>query len=423
MILQTQEFPDGGWQAWSVVLGSWCGMVSSFGLLNSVGVLQAWLANKPTEGLFGFLHRVDFWCFQFLSLCYGHTNWSVPIHFNHGDHSIDCSGPIFDAHGLKYILIPECIGLVLSLMMFSFCKEYYQVMLGFSLLGGATASMIITPSIACVTHWFFRRRGLALGLATTAGGFGGIIFPIIITNLLDSVGFPWAIHIVGFVSGVFCLACVLLLKTRLPPKKAGARVDLKALREIPFTTLSVAIILVDFALLVPLTYIPSYAIAHGMDSSLAYQLASILNSASILGRALPGYSADRYGRLNVMALTTLFCAIFTLGLWLPIQSNIPGIVAYTVLFGFWSGSAISLTLVCVAQVSRTEDYGKRYGTTYSLVSIGALAAVPIAGAILRAQNGNYQGIILFVGLAYVLAFVLFVLARGMCTGWRLKRAF
>lgn len=342
---------------------------------------------------------------------------------NYEDKQSNCLGPIFDAHGLKYILIPGCIGLVLALMMFSLCEEYYQVMLGFSLLGGATASMIITPSIACVTHWFFRRRGLALGLATTAGGFGGIIFPIIITNLLDSVGFPWAIRIVGFVSGVFCLACVLLLKTRLPPKKAGARVDLKALREIPFTTLSVAIILVDFALLVPLTYIPSYAIAHGMNSSLAYQLASILNGASIFGRALSGYFADRYGRLNVMALTTLFCAIFTLGLWLPIQSNILGIIAYTVLFGFWSGSAISLTPVCVAQVSRTEDYGKRYGTTYSLVSIGALVAVPIAGAILRAQNGNYQGVILFVGLAYVLAFVLFVLARGMCTGWRLKRAF
>lgn len=159
-----------------------------------------------------------------------------------------------------------------------------------------------------------------------------------------------------------------------------------------------------------------------MDSSLAYQLASILNGASILGRALPGYFADQYGRLNVMALT-LFCAIFTLGLRLPIQSSIPGILAYTVLFGFWSGLAISLNPVCVAQVSRTEDHGKRYGTTYSLVSIGALVTVPIAEAILRAQNGNYQAAILFVGLAYVLAFVLFVLARGMCTEWRLKRAF
>lgn len=283
--------------------------------------------------------------------------------------------------------------------------------------------MIITPSIACITHWFFRRRGVATGLATTAGGFGGIIFPIIITNLLDSVGFAWAIRIIGFIAGAFCLACILLLKTRLPPRKAGARIDLKALQEAPFSILSAAIILVDFGLLIPLAYLSSYALAHGMDSSLAYQLPSILNGASILGRTLPGYFADLYGRLNVMSLTTVFCAIFTLGLWLPIQSNIPGIVAYTVLFGFWSGSTISLTPVCVAQVSRTEDYGKRHGTTYSLVSIGALVALPIAGEILRAQNGDYQGVILLCGLAYVFAFVLFVSARGMCTGWRLREVF
>lgn len=283
--------------------------------------------------------------------------------------------------------------------------------------------MVFTPCIACIPHWFFRRRGLATGMAATAGGFGGIIFPIIIWNLLDIVGFAWAIRIIGFISGLFCLACVLLLKTRIPPKKADVRMDFMALREIPFSVLSVAIILVDFALLIPLTYLPSYALAHGMDSSLAYQLASILNGASILGRALPGYFADRYGRLNVMALTSFVCSVFTLGLWLPIQSNTPGIIAYTVLFGFWSGSAISLAPVCIAQISRTEDYGKRYGTTYSLVSIGALVAIPIAGAILKVQHGNYSGVILFCGLAYVVAFVLFVLARGMCTGWVLKRVF
>jgi hypothetical protein len=41
------EYPDGGWRAWSVVLGSWCAMVPSFGLLNTIGVLEAWLARDP----------------------------------------------------------------------------------------------------------------------------------------------------------------------------------------------------------------------------------------------------------------------------------------------------------------------------------------------------------------------------------------
>lgn len=38
-------FPDGGWRAWSVVLGSWCAMVPSFGLMNTIGVFEAWLAD------------------------------------------------------------------------------------------------------------------------------------------------------------------------------------------------------------------------------------------------------------------------------------------------------------------------------------------------------------------------------------------
>lgn len=126
--------------------------------------------------------------------------------------------------------------------------------------------------------------------------------------------------------------------------------------------------------------------------------------------------------------TTLVCTIFTLALWLPAGSNPAAIVAYAVLFGFWSGSAISLAPVCVAQISSTEDFGKRYGTTYSLVSVGALFAIPIAGEILKAQSSggeeeDYSGLVLFCGLVYACACLFFVLARGVCTGWRLKTVF
>jgi hypothetical protein len=44
------SFPDGGWRAWSVVLGSWCAMVPSFGLMNTIGVFEAWLADHQLRG-------------------------------------------------------------------------------------------------------------------------------------------------------------------------------------------------------------------------------------------------------------------------------------------------------------------------------------------------------------------------------------
>jgi hypothetical protein len=36
------NFPEGGLKAWSVVLGAWCAMIPSMGLLNSLGILHAW---------------------------------------------------------------------------------------------------------------------------------------------------------------------------------------------------------------------------------------------------------------------------------------------------------------------------------------------------------------------------------------------
>lgn len=303
--------------------------------------------------------------------------------------------------------------------------EYYQFMLGFSVLGGISSSMVFTPSVACIAHWFLKRRALATGIAATAGGIGGIIFPVLITKLSGSLGFPWAIRIIGFISAAFCFLSVALLKTRLPSNTTQkGTVDIRALKELRFSLLTAAIVLIDFALLIPLTYLPSYAQSRGLDDSLAYNLSSILNAASIIGRIVPGWFADRFGRFNVMIITTFICSVFTLALWLPAQSNQAAIVAFAVLFGFWSGTAISLSPVCVAQISKTEDFGKRYGTTYCLVSIGSLIAIPIAGELLKVKTStgqdDYTGLIILCGLIYSCACVFFILSRGVSVGWVLK---
>lgn len=43
-------YPDGGMQAWLVVLGAWCAMIPSMGLLNTIGVLHAWMAEHQLQG-------------------------------------------------------------------------------------------------------------------------------------------------------------------------------------------------------------------------------------------------------------------------------------------------------------------------------------------------------------------------------------
>jgi MFS family permease len=161
-----------------------------------------------------------------------------------------------------------------------------------------------------------------------------------------------------------------------------------------------------------------------MDLSLAYQLMSILNGLSVLGRLAPGYAADKLGRFNIMILTTAMSTVLTLGLWVSCAQSQAAIVSYAALFGLSSGSAISLTPVCVAQITRTEDFGKRFGTTYTMVGLGVLVSIPIAGRLVEVQPsdgvGGYRALILFCGLMQAVAFLCFVLARGLRTQWRVR---
>ncbi|OQE23211.1 hypothetical protein PENSTE_c009G10115 [Penicillium steckii] len=339
-------YPEGGWRAWSVVFGAWCAMIPSMGLLNSLGILHAWTSTHQlkdhSESSIG-------WIFG----AYGFFLYFAGAQ----------AGPIFDAYGPNYIIIPGSIGIVVALVCFSFSEA-------------------------------------------------------------PRIGFPWAIRIIALLSAIMCALACLLLKTRLPQNlKAGATIDFKALKEPNYAVTTIAVFLVEFAVFIPITYISSYAIHVGINDRISYLLIAFLNVGAIPGRFLPGLIADRLGRFNVMALTSFVCAILTLALWLKSGDNLAAIICYAVFFGFWSGAAISLTPVCISQVCATQDYGKRNGTTFTIVSIGTLTGIPIAGAIQQRDGGEYEGLIIFGGVLYLAAAVAFTLARGVCRGWSLKTKF
>lgn len=87
-------------------------------------------------------------------------------------------------------------------------------------------------------------------------------------------------------------------------------------------------------------------------------------------------------------------------------------MVFVVVFGFASGSNISLTPVCVGQLCETRDYGQYYATCYTIVSVGCLTGVPIAGEIIERDGGQYWGLIVFTGCCYVGAFGAFAIARA-----------
>ena len=138
--------------------------------------------------------------------------------------------------------------------------------------------------------------------------------------------------------------------------------------------------------------------------------------SSLFGRIIPGIIADRFGRFNMMILTTACSAIIVLALWLPSRGSIP-IILFAALFGFFSGAFVSLGPAVVAQISDVRQIGIRNGTVYALVAFAALTGNPIGGAPVSRKQGQFEYLQIFCRVSMVVGSALFLAARIVKVGF------
>lgn len=349
-------YPEGGLQAWLVVLGSFCGMVAGFGYMNTIGIYQAYISTHQLsdydEATIGWIFSV----YVFLSFGCG-----ISI------------GPVFDAHGPRLLILGGSVLLLLSVFLMSICTQYWHFMLSFSLLGGVGTSLIFTPCISAIGHWFMKKRANATGIAAAGGSVGGIIFPLALQKLFVSLGWGWALRIQGFMFLILLVVANVLIRSRLPPRPGSSIMpDFKILRQPSLALVTAGTYFMEWGLFTPIAYLTLYAVKSGaFSNSFAFQIVAIFNAGSSLGRWAPGYLADKFGRYNLMIITLSMCMVFSFAFWLPasVLAAGPGRVTsdnvivgltiiYAVFMGFASGSNISLTPVCVGMLCDTENYGR-----------------------------------------------------------------
>uniref|UniRef100_A0A0B7KPJ7 Major facilitator superfamily (MFS) profile domain-containing protein n=1 Tax=Bionectria ochroleuca TaxID=29856 RepID=A0A0B7KPJ7_BIOOC len=390
------SYPEGGLQGWLVVFGSFCAMGAVFGLINTSAVFESYFKEHQLKE---YSHSQIGWIFSLYLFLVFFIGIQV--------------GPIFDHYGPRLLVAVGSILIVASLMLLSISEEYYQIILTYSVLGGTGGALLNCPAYGAIAHFFNVRRGLATGIATTAGGIGGIVFPLLLQFLLgeNGVGFAWSCRILGFILLVLCAAANLFVRSRLSApvnddekkKSRGHSVwpDLTILRSRGFASSAVGIFFMEWGLFVPITYIISYAKSHGSSDAESSVLLASLNAGSVLGRFLPGFLADKLGRFNVIIATIALCVITILG-----------------------GSNLGLIPVCIGQFCDSRDYGRYVTTANMIASFGTLTSVPIGGALLGfGGKAGWIGLILFSAAAYVVALACYVTARVSATGWKLRKRF
>jgi hypothetical protein len=151
---------------------------------------------------------------------------------------------------------------------------------------------------------------------------------------------------------------------------------------------------------------------------------SFSSGSSIIGRILPAYLADRFGRFNSISVVSLLNAVVLLAFWLPLEVN-PAtthaqVFALSAVAGFSTGACISVFMPCVAELGPIEFLGTRFGMYQTVIGFAGLTSLPIQAALIPQDHGGFAHLIVFAGVCVLCGSMIICLARMLRVGFKMK---
>jgi len=167
--LVTDPPPDGGLRAWSQVFVGHLIVTLAWGYPSSFGVFQAYyeetLPQSPSD--ISWIGGVQVFILLFISIF---------------------SGRAADAGLTRQFVLAGSLLLLLGTFATSWATQYWHIFLAQGVCVGVSLGLMWLPSLTLISHYFVRKRVLALTIASTGTSTGGMIFPAMVQHLTPRIG-------------------------------------------------------------------------------------------------------------------------------------------------------------------------------------------------------------------------------------------
>ncbi|WP_448580383.1 MFS transporter [Thermaurantiacus sp.] len=387
---------------WPVLLGCMAGVATGASPIpyNSIGFVMPELARE-----FG-------WTFGAMSL--GITIFGVLA---------SLLAPLFgawaDRHGARRVAMVSMALFGLSFALFAFITpsiwSFYAVWVLVGLVGiGATP---VTFS-RIVNLWFFRSRGLALGIMLVGTSIAAVVIPPLVAWAIPTLGWRQAHLVIAGLPLLVGLPLGLLLlreprEGQLVHQPSSALVGAtpgQAFRDRRFWIIFASIFLVALAYGGAHIHMPEIVKMHGFTPADAARVMQILGLSILAGRLVTGFLLDRFWAplvcLPILSLPAI--AAITLAGNAPEFALVAG-AAF--LLGFAAGAEADLIAYLAARYFGMANYGRIYGTLYMAFGLASALSPALYGRV-RDVTGNYAPMLLAAaGLFVVGALLLLTLGR------------
>ncbi|KAL2879184.1 hypothetical protein SGCOL_005609 [Colletotrichum sp. CLE4] len=384
--------PDGGLRAWLCVFGTFLVVMNTWGMINSFGAFQSYyitqLNRSPSD--ISWIGSIDIFFLFFIGTF---------------------TGRLTDAGYFRSVAIVGSVLVVAGTLSASACTQYWQLLLAQGVCVGLGNGCLFCPAVALVSTYFAKRRSFAIGITACGSGAGGVIFPIVIREMLPRAGFGWTMRTLGFIQAAALVTALFCLKPRVPPRKTGSFVELAAFKDLDYSFYAAGASLFFWASYIVFFFLAAYARdIQGVSYDQSLDLLMITNGVGIVGRLLLNHLADHVGNLT-MFVPTIGAAALLAYCWAPIASR-AGLYVWAALCGIALGGIQALFPSALASLTADpQKQGARIGMVFTIVSVSVLTGPPIAGALISAMGGRYLGAQMFAGSSLTLGMVFIFLAR------------
>jgi MFS family permease len=312
------------------------------------------------------------------------------LHLLVGALSNPLAGWLIGRYGARKVVLPAAaIFGTLLLSATAFSASLWRLYIFYAALGFVIPGVGPLPYGCVVSHWFDRRRGLALGLMMVGIGSGAMIMPAFAQQLVARFGWRAAYVILGgavlLISIPVAAAFIKekpqdlsLLPDGAPPKSFTAGQETAALglsahdawRTATFWVMVCAFFLVSASVQGCLVHTTAMLRDRGINAQTAALGSSLVGAAVLLGRVFTGYLLDQLFAPRVAAAFFGAAALGMGLLWLGTTS-----VAFA--GGFLVGLGLGAEVDIIAYLT-SRYFGLR---AFSEIYSWAFAAFALAGAL------------------------------------------
>ena len=305
------------------------------------------------------------------------------------------AGRLADRFGIMVPLIGGTIALAAGYILVGQSSSLWQVALAHGLLIGFGCSVTFAPLMADISHWFMRRRGIAVALAASGNYFGGTIWPPVVQHFIAADG--WRATHTGI--GLFCLVAMLPLalamRRRIETHHTDAAGASAAARQasLPLspaalqTLLFIAGIACCVAMSMPQVHIVAYCGDLGYGVARGADMLSLMLGLGIISRITSGFIADRIGGLSTLLLGSFLQGVALL-LYLMFDSMF-SLYVISGLFGLFQGGIVPSYALVVREFFSPKEASTRVGIVIMGTVFGMALGGWLSGEIFD-LTGSYQ---------------------------------